>query len=974
MLSYAFESFLTSIVNNQCKTIAVPGVGNPITPPLKFTHKWTNDSVNKIYAVAVLPNGNIVSGSHDNLLRVWEPETGECIATWEGHRKPITALAVLPDGNIISGSEDKSLRIWNAQTGECLTTLMQHKKSVQCLAVLSDGTVVSGSLDNTLRHWDLKENQCIAVWEGHTKGVAAVAELPDGTVVSGSWDNMLRHWDPKSDHCLRKWAGHSRWVSAVVALPDGTVVSGSYDNTLRHWKLEDNSEKTTCLATWKGHRDNITALAVLSDGTVVSTSADKTLRYWDPQNKGSCLYVWRGHKQAVKAIAECPDGTVVSGSEDSTLLHWPQVGSTLLVNQLDQLLDKLTVNNSVTTLTIANAQFSEKTLSLLINAIKCHPTLASLTVKNCGLTNETAKPLLQVLQAWECKIVNLTLEIEETVLCGNTRQSVVTALREYLHHQPRQDESNKESALSAVSQQQGILAALVEGYRDKLSEEHLMAEPILAAGDGRTYERETLLNYLGYTVIVTHCDSEEALKDTLTKVNQAENRVPLQWHLLYDQKAKSWYVSALDVSGERVQGPLKNHDALKGLEQHSLLQRCAEVSLSTSLVLGAGNENQDKIKSTFYQGPMVNEVTNILARALGYQRWSMYPTHHNESPYTRQSLEGSVIVENQGIKEQIGAYLESEPSLWHDSQEGVTLPEGWQWGVLKAIKTGDFNALDRYWNRHPGLVTRAYDHREGERLDRVFIESGRLEDFQRWLERYNDYYMRYTCVPSLKTVLSCAEGSKGHAVHALITHERGEEWNKILQSYGEWPGDYYHSLVHLHQSHTEEQDAKAIERLLARKILPEHQDEAGRTPFMVSIAQGKYNLAYLLMPHSRLGEHDKNGDTALHYLASQEHSDERDNFIVKLLCEDIDSKVTNNDNKTVEELLEKNEPGYYQQLMEKVRRHQAKQIQELSEKVKKLSEENARLRCKKRQDDPQLTTGVDNEDTQEKRYCSPSFF
>ena len=60
-------------------------------------------------------------------------------------------VAVLPDGNIVSGSYDKTVRIWNTNTGENILTFPGHAKNVNCVAVLPARNLVSGSGDGTLR-------------------------------------------------------------------------------------------------------------------------------------------------------------------------------------------------------------------------------------------------------------------------------------------------------------------------------------------------------------------------------------------------------------------------------------------------------------------------------------------------------------------------------------------------------------------------------------------------------------------------------------------------------------------------------------------------------------------------------------------------------------------------------------------------------------------------------------------------------
>ena len=52
--------------------------------------------------------------SYDTTVRVWDLETGQCLATVEGHTHYVWDVAIMPDGwRVISGSSDKTVRVWN---------------------------------------------------------------------------------------------------------------------------------------------------------------------------------------------------------------------------------------------------------------------------------------------------------------------------------------------------------------------------------------------------------------------------------------------------------------------------------------------------------------------------------------------------------------------------------------------------------------------------------------------------------------------------------------------------------------------------------------------------------------------------------------------------------------------------------------------------------------------------------------------
>ncbi len=271
----------------------------------------------RVNALAVLPDGRVVSGSRDEAVRLWDVRTGRAVATLHGHQDSVLALAALPDGRVVSGSADKTLRVWDVQTGRALATLRGHGAFVVALAVLPDGRVISSSSAMTIRVWDVETGRTLATLKGHQGWVSALAVLPDGHIVSGSRDDTMRVWDVETGRTLATLEGHQGWVNALAVLPSGRIVSGSFDKTIRVWDVGTEQ----ALATLHGHQGSVRALAVLPDGRVVSASDDKTVRVWDVETERA-LATLHGHQGSVKALAVLPDGCVVSASDDKTVRVW----------------------------------------------------------------------------------------------------------------------------------------------------------------------------------------------------------------------------------------------------------------------------------------------------------------------------------------------------------------------------------------------------------------------------------------------------------------------------------------------------------------------------------------------------------------------------------------------------------------------------------------------------------------------------
>ena len=51
-----------------------------------------------------------------------------------GHNDAVNSLAFSPDGNTIaSGSEDESIKLWNPQTGDLIRTLHGNRDMLLCI-------------------------------------------------------------------------------------------------------------------------------------------------------------------------------------------------------------------------------------------------------------------------------------------------------------------------------------------------------------------------------------------------------------------------------------------------------------------------------------------------------------------------------------------------------------------------------------------------------------------------------------------------------------------------------------------------------------------------------------------------------------------------------------------------------------------------------------------------------------------------
>ena len=244
------------------------------------------------------------------------------ILVLHGHKMGVNSVAFSPDGRqIVSGSGDNTVNVWDIATGKEILTLKGHAERVDSVAFSPDGKrIVSGGFDRMVKVWDIatgKETLTITV-QGRTNGVSSVAFSPDGKrIASGSW-KTVNVWDAVTGkETLRENFGD---VSSVAFSADGKrIISGGGSNTVKVWDAVTGNETLTL----KGHTNNVTSVAFSADGKqIVSGSWDETLKLWDAATGKETLTL-KGHTAAVSSVAFSPDGKrIISGSGDGFLNVW----------------------------------------------------------------------------------------------------------------------------------------------------------------------------------------------------------------------------------------------------------------------------------------------------------------------------------------------------------------------------------------------------------------------------------------------------------------------------------------------------------------------------------------------------------------------------------------------------------------------------------------------------------------------------
>ncbi len=232
---------------------------------------------------AFSPDGQtIASVSYNNMIGVWDAETGRTIMELRGYSP--SSFAYSPDGKKIAFNNNAAnrrgdIRFLNVLTGRTEEAFTSPSGWASNLAFSEDGTVLAASGSEVNVHlWDVETREILRTVEG-VKSVHALALSPSGgSIAVGGEDSIARVWSAKNGALRGKMIGHEGAVYALAYSPDGQhIASGGKDGTVRIW-----SAKTFALKkTFRGHVGWVNAVAFSPDSrSLVSGGKDGRVLLW----------------------------------------------------------------------------------------------------------------------------------------------------------------------------------------------------------------------------------------------------------------------------------------------------------------------------------------------------------------------------------------------------------------------------------------------------------------------------------------------------------------------------------------------------------------------------------------------------------------------------------------------------------------------------------------------------------------------
>jgi WD40 repeat protein len=291
---------------------------------------------------------------------------GKSFHILSGHISFVTSLALLPDGNIVSGSDNTTLKIWDVNTNECKKTILGHQCNIKSVITLPDDKIVSCSVDGNIKIWDINDdfkclrtinlpgftmfNQLVLLSNGNIACTAIkhfetyilvfdrqvdfrsiiktikAQTISDNYTVILSGDKFastgqgysINIYDVDNGYeCVKVIKGHASVISALLfIIGKDLLISATYNGYINIWKISDDYQ---CIKTIDACRKGLTCLLYLGNLYFACGFNDKTIKIWDLKDY-KCVNTFQGHRLGITSLIMLKCKRIASASLDGTVI------------------------------------------------------------------------------------------------------------------------------------------------------------------------------------------------------------------------------------------------------------------------------------------------------------------------------------------------------------------------------------------------------------------------------------------------------------------------------------------------------------------------------------------------------------------------------------------------------------------------------------------------------------------------------
>ncbi len=251
----------------------------------------------------------LILGSSSGYIEIRDLKTGTCAKKLKSR---VNILIPTPEGMLISGDFNGLIKIWNLEMGECVMLLNQHQyRTINALCLTKTGKLISGHHNGIIKIWDLEKVICERTIEAQQHGtVKAFCLTKKGHLIAGGSSGKIKVWDLETGLCTKTLKRHQGSIECLILTEDETLISSSMDKTIKFWNLETG----LCTKTIKEDEAALFNLVLFESGRkLIGGANDGTIKIWN-LDRDACDMSLEGHQCAPRSLRFTKDGELIISS------------------------------------------------------------------------------------------------------------------------------------------------------------------------------------------------------------------------------------------------------------------------------------------------------------------------------------------------------------------------------------------------------------------------------------------------------------------------------------------------------------------------------------------------------------------------------------------------------------------------------------------------------------------------------------
>jgi WD40 repeat protein len=272
--------------------------------------------------VSIFPNGNIISGSANKMINIYDNNLNIIQKINEGHSGIIFYIDIKDDNNFVSCSADKKLITWIKKKNTFVinkTISPAHTQIVRKVLYYQKDKIISCSFDKTVKIWEEKDNNYQLITKlSHSNIVWSILVLKDKNLLISCGYDGTRIWNNNNLELIQYFKSvKCRLRNGLSRMDDDTIIIGGYQimNVI-------SLSKNVILAQIKIPFDCY-GIKIIEEKRIILVGGDsKDFVIYKSDSYEYIKTIKNAHNDNIKGFVEFKNGLIASFSEDKTIKIW----------------------------------------------------------------------------------------------------------------------------------------------------------------------------------------------------------------------------------------------------------------------------------------------------------------------------------------------------------------------------------------------------------------------------------------------------------------------------------------------------------------------------------------------------------------------------------------------------------------------------------------------------------------------------